>query len=80
MMLKQQEISRELNQGFLGRVIEVLIDEAQKDHYLGRTQWDAPEVDGMVYVKSSRKLSQGEFVKVKITDTLEYDLVGEVTA
>jgi len=78
MMLKQQEISRQLNQGFLGRVLEVLIDENKKDHCLGRTQWDAPEVDGLVYVRSKKQLSPGDFVRVKITDTLEYDLVGEV--
>jgi ribosomal protein S12 methylthiotransferase len=79
-MLKQQEISRELNQRCLGRSIDVLIDESKRDRYLGRTQWDAPEVDGLVYVKSKRRLCEGEFVKVKITDTLEYDLVGEVLA
>jgi ribosomal protein S12 methylthiotransferase len=77
-MLKQQEVSRSVNQRFLGRVIDVLIDESKKDHYLGRTQWDAPEADGLVYVKSKQKLSEGDFVRAKITDTLEYDLVGEV--
>lgn len=77
-MLKQQEISRSLNQRFLGRSIDVLIDEIEKDHYLGRTQWDAPEVDGLVYVKSKRKLHPGNFARVKITDTLEYDLMAEV--
>ena len=79
-MLKQQEISRVVNQRFFGRVIDVLIDENKKDHYLGRTQWDAPEVDGLVYVKSKRKLIPGDFAKVMITDTMEYDLVGEVVA
>jgi ribosomal protein S12 methylthiotransferase len=77
-MLKQQEISRSINQRFLGQVIDVLIDQSEKDHYLGRTQWDAPEVDGLVYVKSKHALRAGDFVKAKITDTLEYDLVGEV--
>jgi len=45
--------------------------------YLGRSQYDAPEVDGLVFVSSKKKLEPGNFVKVKITDTLEYDLVGE---
>jgi len=45
--------------------------------YLGRSQYDAPEVDGIVYVKSGKPLKQGDFVKVKITDTMEYDLLGE---
>jgi len=76
-MSSQQKISGELNKKFLGRTIEVLIDEKEEGHFLGRTQADAPEVDGLVYVNSERPLSPGDFVKVKITDTLEYDLVGE---
>lgn len=77
-MSSQQEISRELNQKFLGKVLDVLIDNKEKDYYLGRTQYDAPEVDGLVYVNSQKKLKPGDFVEVKITDTLEYDLSGEV--
>jgi ribosomal protein S12 methylthiotransferase len=77
-MAEQQKISRQLNQGFLGKTIEVLIDEKEKDGYLGRSQYDAPEVDGLVYVKSKSELKPGEFVKVRIEDTLEYDLVGSV--
>ena len=46
--------------------------------YLGRTEYDAPEVDGIVYVNSNRTLNPGDFVDVKITDTYEYDLAGEV--
>lgn len=77
-MSKQQEISREVNNKFLGRVIDVLIDEKDGDFYLGRSQYDAPEVDGMVYVDSAKPLKAGDFVKVEITDTLEYDLSGKV--
>lgn len=76
-MLIQQEVSKEFNKKQLGRVIEVLIDEEDKDVYLGRSSFDAPEVDGVVYVKSKNKLKPGDFVKVKITDTFEYDLSGE---
>lgn len=46
--------------------------------YIGRSQYDAPEVDGLVYVKTQRDLSIGGFTDVKIIDTLEYDLVGQV--
>lgn len=76
-MSKQQEISRQVNERFLGRSIEVLIDELEDGQYVGRSQYDAPEVDGVVYVRSSRTLAPGDFVKVEIKDTLEYDLVGE---
>ncbi|MCX5702563.1 MAG: MiaB/RimO family radical SAM methylthiotransferase [Candidatus Omnitrophica bacterium] len=94
-MLRQQKISQENNKKLLGKTIDVLIDEKQKDVYpvrkdvsgdtnfsngvyLGRSQYDAPEVDGLVYVKSRKLLGEGEFVKLKVTNTLEYDLVGEV--
>lgn len=74
-MKLQQKISEEYNRSFLGRTIEVLIDEKDKDIYLGRTEYDAPSVDGQVYVRG-RDLKIGSFVRVKITDTLEYDLAG----
>ncbi len=78
-MSLQKEISSQVNQNFLGKTLEVLIDQKEEPgHYLGRSQFDAPEVDGSVYVRSPRKLSPGDFVKVKIVDTLEYDLVGEI--
>jgi ribosomal protein S12 methylthiotransferase len=73
----QQEISANLNKSFLNREMKVLIDEKTEDgKYFGRTEFDAPEVDGGVYV-TGKSLKVGEFHKVKITDTLEYDLVGE---
>jgi len=78
LMSRQQLISRKVNSRFLGSYMDVLIEEEEKDMaYIGRSQYDAPEVDGAVYVNSSKKLKAGDFVKVKITDTLEYDLVGE---
>jgi ribosomal protein S12 methylthiotransferase len=76
-MSKQQKISQELNCKFLGKIIDVLIDEEGDDYFLGRSQYDAPQVDGLVYVNSKKKLKPGDFVKVKICDTLEYDLVGD---
>jgi ribosomal protein S12 methylthiotransferase len=77
LMAEQQKISRKLNARWLGKELEVLIDEVQPDAYLARSQYDAPEVDGNIYVQSKKKLKPGEFVKVRITDTLEYDLVGK---
>ena len=76
-MLLQQEISRGVNENFKGRELKVLIDEKAKDHYVGRTEYDAPEVDGAVYVKG-KGLKVGQFYNVRIKDTYEYDLVGEV--
>jgi len=79
-MSSQQKIASGLNSKFLGKTIDVLIDEKEDGHYLGRSQSDAPEVDGTVFVNSGRTLNAGDFVKVRITDTLEYDLVGEETS
>lgn len=80
LMGEQRKISRKLQERFIGKDLEVLIDEKVKDQqnvYLGRGEFDAPEVDGLVYVKSPRRLYPGQMVNVRITDTLEYDLIGE---
>ena len=64
---------------FLGKTLRVLIEQMQEDGlYVGRSQYDAPEVDGLVYVKTKKELPIGGFLDVKITDTWEYDLVGEL--
>ncbi len=79
-MKLQQKISLEHNKSFLNRELDVLIDEQDdrdENLYIGRTEYDAPSVDGQVFVRGPR-LKVGDFVKVRITDTLEYDLVGEV--
>ena len=76
-MKVQQGISADINKSFMGRVSKVLIDEKLEDgRYYGRTEFDAPEVDGGVYV-SGKNIKVGEFCKVKIKDTLEYDLAGD---
>ncbi len=80
LMQMQQGISREIQQTFVGRTLKVLIEEKQngaEDAYLGRSQYDAPEVDGCVFVHSKKRLKAGDFVDVKITDAYEYDLAGE---
>ncbi len=81
LMKIQQKISGELQEAMIGQACEVLIEScSEKDLYAGRTQYDAPDVDGLVYVRSARKLRMGEFVQVQITDGYEYDLIGEVAA
>ncbi|MDP2939361.1 MAG: 30S ribosomal protein S12 methylthiotransferase RimO [Candidatus Omnitrophota bacterium] len=85
LMQQQQKISQGINACFMGKEMEILIDTEDVDKklgpeeniYLGRTYADAPEVDGIVYVYAKKKHIPGEFVKVRIKDTLEYDLVGE---
>lgn len=79
-MAQQQEISQAINSGFLGKTIRVLIDDKiseEPDVFYGRREADAPEVDGEVIVHSKSALKPGNFVDVRVTDALEYDLVGE---
>jgi len=74
----QQEISYEKNQEKVGKIFKVLIDKKEAGRYLGRTEFDSVEVDNEVVVHSSKKLTPGDFVQVKITKAYDYDLEGEV--
>ncbi len=81
LMRLQQEIAAEVNARWIGKTCDVMIDEADPsdpEQFVGRTSADCPEVDGQVFVRSTRTLSPGTFVPVRITDSLEYDLVGTV--
>lgn len=75
LMSRQREISQKLNTRFLGKKLDVLIEEKVPEGYLGRSQYDGPEVDGVVVVKK-KNLKVGNIYKVKIVDSYEYDLVG----
>ncbi len=74
----QQEISFELNQEKIGKTFKTLIDKKEAGRYLGRTEFDSVEVDNEVVIYSSKKLTIGEFVNVRITKAFDYDLEGEV--
>ena len=73
----QQEISLEKNMEKVGKTFRVLIDKKEAGRYLGRTEFDSVEVDNEVIIHSTKKLSIGEFVNVKITKAYDYDLEGE---
>jgi len=76
-MKAQQDVSAAVNRSFLGKRLKVLVDEkVDRGRYFGRTEYDAPEVDGGVHI-SGKDIEVGKFCNVKIKDTLEYDLVGE---
>ncbi len=75
----QRIISEELMMSKIGNLYEVIIEEyAGEDTYVGRTYMDSPEIDGVVYITTKDELEEGQFVKVKITEYLEYDLIGEL--
>jgi len=76
-MARQAEISDAINQKYLGQTIPVLVEENPDEGiYLGRAQFQAPEVDGITFIYGSG-LEIGTFTDVKITETHEYDLAGE---
>ncbi len=73
LMALQQQISTELNEAHLGKKMRVLIDRLEGDFFVGRTEYDSPDVDNEVLI-SADYLPVGEFVEVLITDTSDYDL------
>lgn len=75
-MATQQEISARLLQRRVGKTIDVMIDEVGPSVATGRSVWDAPEIDGAVYVAASPGLASGEIVKVRVERADEYDLHG----
>lgn len=76
----QRSISLENNIRKVGSVCEVIVDEREEDGtYLGRTRFDAPEIDDGVIFTSSRDLVPGQYVYVEITDAFDYDLSGKET-
>ena len=78
LMKLQEEISTEIQQEKIGSVLKVVIDREEEDYYIGRTQWDSPEVDPEVLVCKDKSLAIGEFYKVKITDALPFELIGQI--
>lgn len=75
----QQEISAELSNLKIGKTYSVIIDRKEGEYYIGRTQFDSPEVDPEVLVKANgKRLFIGRFYQVHITDADDFDLYGEV--
>ncbi len=78
-MAIQMGVSERITASRLGTIMDVLIEEPVEGEnvYVGRTSFDSPEVDGVAYVHASKELELGTIVKCKITDTMEYDLIGD---
>jgi ribosomal protein S12 methylthiotransferase len=70
---KQEVISRENLKKYIGKKIKVLIEKKENDYFIGRTEFDAPEIDGVVYIKG-RNLKIGNFYNLKITSSDIHDL------
>ena len=76
LMELQEGISLELQQEKVGRKLRTIIDREDADYYVGRTEWDSPEVDPEVLVKKTKRLKLGEFYDVKIEEALPFELIG----
>lgn len=76
----QQEVAFDKSADMVGRVLDVMIEGKVADEaaYVGRTYMDAPNVDGYIFVNTGELFMSGDFVKVKVTGSAEYDLIGEV--
>jgi ribosomal protein S12 methylthiotransferase len=75
----QEGISQEINDAKIGHVFKVIIDREDNDYYVGRTQYDSPEVDPEVLIKKDKKLIIGNFYNVLITSAFPFELFGEVS-
>ncbi|NMM65706.1 30S ribosomal protein S12 methylthiotransferase RimO [Clostridium sp. P21] len=77
LMSIQQGISKEINSNKIGRIYKVLV-EGKEEEWYGRSYEMSPEIDGLIYFNCDKKLEIGSIVNVKITHSLEYDLIGVV--
>ena len=79
LMAIQQEISAELSNAKIGQEFKVIINRKEGDYYIGRTQFDSPEVDPEVLIKADgKRLFSGRFYRVRITNADDFDLFGEI--
>ena len=80
LMELQQEIAFDQAEEMIGREVLVMIEGkvADEDAYVGRTYRDAPNVDGLIFIHTEEELMSGDFAKVRVTQALEYDLIGEM--
>lgn len=80
-MKLQMNVSEDFNEKQLGKTLRVVCEgfDPVSEAYFGRSYMDAPEIDGKIFFTSAKKVRTGKFVNVKITNVLDYDLIGEVT-
>lgn len=80
LMAAQEEIALESNQSKLGKMLRVLIDGENEEYYIGRTEWDSPEVDPEVLIrkKDLSDITPGTFVYVNVVEALPYELIAEL--
>ena len=78
LMRAQERVSAALNEAKVGQVFKTIIDREEEDYYVGRTQFDSPEVDPEMLITKKKPLEIGSFYNVCVTGSEDYDLYGEV--
>lgn len=78
LMALQEQISQEIQNEKIGKTLRVMIDREESDYFVGRTEWDSPEVDPEVLVDKHPSLRPGEFAMVEVTGALPYELMAKV--
>ena len=78
LMRVQQDISAQISESKVGGLFKTMIDRLEGDYYIGRTEFDSPEVDPEVLIKADRELPIGRFVNVRVTEADAFDLYGKV--
>jgi len=78
LMLLQQDISEEINTAKIGQTLKVIIDREEPDYYVGRTEFDSPEVDPEVFISKDNILSPGQLYNIRIISAGPYDLFGQI--
>ena len=77
LMALQEDISLDIQEQKVGQTLRVIVDREEDDYYIGRTQWDSPEVDPEVLIAKDKPLAIGEFAQVRIKQALPFELIGE---
>jgi ribosomal protein S12 methylthiotransferase len=80
LMAVQQSVSEELNRERIGRVMKVIIDRREGEFFIGRTEYDSPEVDNEVLISTEYNLEPGKFYDIHITGSVDFDLYGKPAA
>jgi len=76
LMALQEEISMDIQQQKVDQTLRVIVNREEEDYYVGRTEWDSPEVDPEVLISKDKPLTVGEFAQVRITGAMPFELMG----
>ena len=78
LMAIQRDVVKEQIKLKIGNIYDTIIDSNNGEYFIGRSYEMAPEIDGLIYIKKHKGINIGDIIKVKITDVMEYDLIGEI--